>query len=120
MRTKFKRVFVAPLYRRIPDTGQYADAQDILGYQKRMTIGQISMLESGARPNPGFLTIAKLAQGLGVSLDQLGASALGGKTNTLRTAVERDSLRILNELDLVANEAERLAARIRTLAQSKE
>lgn len=86
-----------------------------------MPVGQISMLETSGRPNPGFLTIAKLAKGLHVSLDALASECAWGDadaaTSSSLAPSERDHLAMLREIETAKNEAQKVTTRLEALLQ---
>jgi transcriptional regulator with XRE-family HTH domain len=45
--------------------------QEQLAWRARVTQGHLSLIESGARPNPGSLIIRRLARALGVPVSEL-------------------------------------------------
>lgn len=78
-----------------------------------LTPSQISQIERGNRPEPGFRTIARLAKGLKVSMDDLAAAvgladAAFGKT---LAGSAREVLALRRELETIKGEALRLAER---------
>jgi transcriptional regulator with XRE-family HTH domain len=67
----------------------------------------VSRIESGARANPGFSTVARLASALGLSLDALAegsvnAHASSSQANDLRTReAVRKARRLLKQVDTI-------------------
>jgi transcriptional regulator with XRE-family HTH domain len=87
-----------------------------------MAVGQISMLETSGRVNPGFMTIARLAKALRVSMDALATEcAWGGETLAASSLVasDRERLALLREIETAKTDAQRVVDRLESLTESK-
>lgn len=83
-----------------------------------MPTGQISKIETGISPNPSFLTVARIAESLKISLDavasQCARPATAAPKGTLEPA-DRERLRMLREIETAVREGEKMNARLRAL-----
>lgn len=71
---------------------------------------QLSQIEMGKRRDPGFSTMARIAKGLGLSLDALAADATGGRSRTVEIRLDSGTKAALDVADALAD-AERNALR---------
>jgi len=80
------------------------------------------MIETSGRPNPGFLTIAKLAKGLRISMDALASECAwdgaSEATSSLETT-DRERLATLREIETAKGEAQRVVSRLEALLEKK-
>jgi transcriptional regulator with XRE-family HTH domain len=86
-----------------------------------MPTGQLSMIETGVRPNPSFFTIVKLARGLKISLDALASQCALDDAGEIKSGVEageHERLVVLREIEAAINGNEKIAARLRTLLEN--
>jgi len=88
-----------------------------------LTSSQISQLETGKRPEPGFKTVAKLAKALRISMDDIAAEMglldLGDDRKTLEPSA-RAHLALLRELQLAKADAAKLLARLENAAAESQ
>lgn len=78
-----------------------------------LSASQVSQIELSRRPDPGFRTIARLAKGLKLSLDELAAAVglaepVAGKSLAQSA---REVLALRRELEAIKTEALKLAGR---------
>lgn len=88
-----------------------------------MSVGQISQLETGVRPDPAFSTVARLAAALQLPLDALAAQcgygegpveAVSGLTQSAR-----ERLRTMRGIEDASAVARRLAEHLESLVPTK-
>jgi len=87
-----------------------------------MAVGQISMLETSGRENPGFMTIARLAKALRVSMDALASECAWGGGDPAASSLaetERGQLDLLREIETAKTDALRVVNRLETLLEKK-
>lgn len=80
--------------------------------------GQISKIETGVSPYPSFLTIARIAESLKVSLDVIASRCASGSapgTKTTLGASDHERLVMLREIETAVREGEKTLARLRAL-----
>lgn len=87
-----------------------------------MPTGQISKIETGISPNPSFLTVARIAESLKISLDAIASRCTSPNAATLKAALEpadHERLRMLREIETAIREGEKTNARLRALLDQK-
>ena len=75
-----------------------------------MSSGYLSQIETGARKDPGFKTVLRLAKAVGASMDDL-ARGLEGSSAAVRTA-EKSLAPTLANIDRARADALRIAKRL--------
>jgi len=78
-----------------------------------MPAGAISQIETGARVDPGFSSVTRLAKAIGVSLDDLAARVVGSGS---KSAEKRGAAIALAEIVKFQSESERAAKRLERAA----
>jgi transcriptional regulator with XRE-family HTH domain len=87
-----------------------------------MPTGQISKIETGISPNPSFLTVARIAESLKISLDVIAAQCASGNVATIQStleASERKRLIVLREIETAVREGKKTTARLEALLEKK-